>query len=563
MKDLTVQEWFDELDEGLKYRRTFGKEETWRTNEMAFYGEKGNTGGGPNLFLSTGDSLLSALTVPVPMIKASARHERFLRFAPIVEAVDNWLMEEIEVPVAVEESSFHAFLWGTGILKVGFDSLYGYGKDVDPGGLGFSASQYDAKGVHRLETGGSRPGMPWVDACPSHDIIVPWGVKSCRRTPWIAHRIVRHIEAVRADKKYKNTRFLSPTISASGFVESYHKPLDHHETSGVMSKYTNHDKVEFVELYEIRCFDNRKMYTLAAGHDKFLRNKVDSLQLDGLPFVDYSFIPRARNFWVTSDAWHLRQPQAELDDISLQASAQRRVSTLKGIVDTESITEEELEKLLSPEFAAVIRVSANGKSLKDVFQTIGGGNAMNSLLYQDAEYVRRNARELVGFSRNQVGEFQGARTTAREVSTVREASMSRIGRRQNVLRRVYRDVFRKINQMIFTFWRRPMVVQVIGEDGAERWERFTGDEIAGEYSLKVEFSSEAVESISSREQEALGLYQALIQDPMVDQGQLRQMLMRALNSPEIRTLFKGSGNNANLPVQMPRLPGRTQPAQGG
>lgn len=549
MKELKVQDWFDEIDNGLAYRKEFGKEETWRTSEMMFYGEKGNTGGGPNLFLSTGDALLSALGVPRPRIKITARSGKFTEFAPIVEAIDNWLMSELEVVEEVNASQLHAFLWGVGVLKVGYDSLYGYGKDVDPNLTGISMSQFDKKGV-RLEVGGGRPGMPWVSAVTGHDIIVPWGVFNVRKSPWIANRIIRHIDAVKADKKYKNTFSLSPTLSASGYVESYHSVHDNHMTQSTSGSLAEHDKVEFVELYEIRDRRTRKMYTIASGHHLFLRNKVDQLQLDGLPFVDFTFIPRARNFWVTSDAWNLRQPQAELDDISLQASAQRRVSVLKGLIDSDSISEEEIEKLLSPELAAVIRVQLNGKSFKEIFQTIGGASAMNQILYADAEYVRKNARELVGFSRNQVGEFQGARTTATEVGEVAKSSGNRMGRRQNVVRSIYKRLFEKINHTIFTFWRRPMVVMVVGEDGAEQWRTFTGEAIAGDYALEVEFSEEVIESISSREQDALGLYSMLINDPLVDQPKLRAMLMNAINNPALRSLFSKRGQNANIPVQV-------------
>lgn len=548
MKERTVTEWFEEIDEGLKFRQVFGKEETWRTNEQAFYGEKANTGGGPNLFLSTGDALLSALTVPKPMISVTPNQERYAAFAPVVEAIDNQLMNALHVPEVVEDAAIHAFLWGRGIVKVGFDSLYGYGKDVDPEGLGSTRTQYDRSGKFRLE-GGGRPGMPWVSASLPHDVVVPWGTKDLRNCPWISHRIVRHIDSVRADKKYSNTKSLQPTISMSGFVESYHTTLDDHATSGVMSRYENKDKVQFVELWENHDFYTRKVYVTATGSQAFHRRKPDALQLDGLPFVGMSFIPRARNFWVPSDAFQLRQCQAELDDISLQASAQRRVSILKGIVDADALEEEDLARLLSPEMAAVVRVKANGRSLKEIFQTIGGGNAMNAVLYQDAEYVRRNARELVGFSRNQVGEFQGARTTATEVETVGKASDNRMGRRQNIIRRLYLDIFRKINQTIFAFWRRPMVIKVIGESGAESWVRFTGDMLAGDYALSLEFSSEIVQTQNDRGREALQLYQMIGQDPSVNRQALADLIIASFNDSRITALFrKGVPPNANVPV---------------
>ena len=73
-KDLKVEEWVDELNRGLEYRREYGLEDTWSTNEAMFYNLPGSdTEFGPNIVASTGDALMSNLTVPYPYISLRGR----------------------------------------------------------------------------------------------------------------------------------------------------------------------------------------------------------------------------------------------------------------------------------------------------------------------------------------------------------------------------------------------------------------------------------------------------------------------------------------------------------
>ncbi len=78
-KDLTVSEWKTEIDSGLKFRRDYGLEDDWVNLEAQFYGVLDPESPGPNITASTGDSLLSALTVPYPKIKVIPLRKEFLR----------------------------------------------------------------------------------------------------------------------------------------------------------------------------------------------------------------------------------------------------------------------------------------------------------------------------------------------------------------------------------------------------------------------------------------------------------------------------------------------------
>jgi hypothetical protein len=313
--------------------------------------------------------------------------------------------------------------------------------------------------------------------------------------------------------------------------------------------------VEFCELFEIRDRRTGKIYVIASGHDKFLRNEEDLLQIDGLPFVSFSFTPSARSFWTTPDSFYLLPYQAEHADISRISSLQRRASVLKFLYQEGALDEAEFAKLLSAEPMVGVKVK-QGVNFQEAVMPFTAPNN-NQQLYNDAEFVRRNARETVGFSRNQLGEYeQTGRRTATEALAVREASSVRMSRRQAAVKDAYVDIITKVNKMVFEFWKGPRWTEVVGVEGAQ-WIEFSGEELKGDYTYDVQFVPGSTMDQNARKQEALNLYAIMSQDPSVDSTKLRQMLVNAYNDPEFSGLFGGLQNAAvSLPMQEMQQGGR-------
>lgn len=562
--ELSVEEWFEEIERGRVYRRKYGLEDTWAEQEAMFYNvHETNRNSGPNLIMSVGDALISALSVPVPLVILQSRRRELVAASRTLETVDNGLIKDIELQDEIELSVLHAFLWGRGIIKIGYDSEWGwspkhdYGKRKNP--LGLTLTQFDDEG-RRIEFADTRPGMPWARAVLPHDIIVPYGTRDLKSAEWIAHRVVRHIDDIKSDVKYSRTKSLQPVMSMEDFLKSYTtapKAWRAGVGPGVSSAGSpdRGHREEYCELYEIHDRRSGKVFVISTGHSSFLRNEPDLLQLDGLPFVEVGFIPGAKTFWVTPDAYYLRHSQAELADVSVQATKQRRISVLRFILEEGMIDEAELEKALAAEVGIAFTVKA-GYGEKAIKPMTPSNN--NLLLYQDAAYVRQNAREITGLSRNQLGEYDPkSRISATESSIVQSGAENRMGRRGRSLGKVYEHVVRKMNQIIFKYWTSPRWIEVAGDQGAKEWLEYRGPELAGDYTYDVFFSPINVPSLSARQQRALQLYQSLgqLKDPKV----LDQFLNRAYNDPELQEVFSG----ADLRSQLPGLQaGGGSPPQG-
>lgn len=540
-KELKPSEWVDAINAGLEYRWIYGREKFWKMNEELFYNthEMLQNVSAPNIVMETGDSLLSQLTVQRPMPVILARSEEAVDRVRTLERLDQNFVRDLKLRKAVEDASLNAFLYGKGIIKFGYDSEYGFAPQYDAleGLGGFTLTQFDKKG-NRNEFNNGRPGMPWAATVAPHDFVVPWGTKELADAPWCAHRVVRHIDDLKGDVKY-NTRSLMPTISIKEHVDSYKtqsKARKVGDTSASTSGIFGETEKTYVEIWEIRDRRNGKIYAIAADHPTFLRNEGDLLQTEiGLPFADISFVPRARHFWVTSDVDYLLNPQVELVDINLQKQKQRRTSNVKFIYNEDALEPEEVEKALDAEVGVAIRANG-GTDLNNAIKTLTPFNN-NNQLDLEAQAVRADARSLVGFSRNQSGEFQGGRTTATEALVVNEASNNRMTRRGIAVSDLYIKSFQVINSFVFKFWTLPKTIQVMDLSSVAEWITFTGSQLKGDYSYEILFSDAPTPSVEQRKAEALQIYPYLVQDPTVDQVQLRKYLTRAFNDPEFTSIF--------------------------
>lgn len=554
-KELTVTEWEDEIDRALRFRRTYGIEDSWAENEERFYDVHHTCKNGPNLIAATGDAMISQLCVPTPYITAKPRRMQYVDVAPMVETVDNHLMNDMRVRQHMEEAIASVFMFGKGILKIGYDSMWGW--DGSPSGnlhLGFmgndgaTVTQFDKKG-NQIEFGGARPGMPWVENVLPHDFIVPWGTKDLQSAPWCAHRTIRHIDDLKADPKYQNTKNLEPTLSMEDWVKSYTSVVKAYRAGKTIGAPSGEGDIEYVELWEIHDVRTHKVLVIATGHDKFLREDADSLQIEGLPFVSLSFVSRVRNFWVTPDAFYLRATQDERSDIALQNQKQRRASTAKTIYATDAFDEDALVTLTSAEVAAWVPCKP-GFTLDEAVFNLSAYN--NQQLWMEAQNVERDAEKTVGFGSNQMGDFDSSsRRTATEAAVVNQNAGLRMGRRQSAVKDAYTEIIQKVNAIIFEFWAMPQEVQILGQDGVPQWRRFTGDGLKGDYKIDIGFSDDAGESLAGRKQMAMMVFQN-ITNPAIDPAGGVRYINNAYNDPDVTGIFNkqflsGAMNGQQIP----------------
>ena len=532
---LTPEEWLTELDNAKEYRRIYGREDAWEKNEMNYFNDPlSDCRVGPNLVFSMGDSLLSSLVVPDPEITVTAERMAGVDRAPIVESIDNWLIRKLKMKKHCDLALLNAFLYGPAIIKIGYDSEFGWSPYYDVGAdnnlFGMTFTQFDKKG-ERIEYKNTTPGMPWIGVVSPHDFLVPWGTLLVDDAPWVAYRFIRENKYLKKDPKYIHTARLEAQMSMEDFIASYGNigsKRGRYRTSRPLTKQQNR-KLEFNECWEIHDRMSGRIFVITDDYDKFLRNDLNALRVCNVPFVAESFVPHPRSFWSTPLAYYLGQIQSEQFDISLQNAKQRRLNVAKFIASKNLMSNDEMEKLVSGGVGA-FAMSDTTRSLKD--SVVPFPQVQNWDLSMQSENNRRDAREAIGFGRNQIGdEMQSSRRTAREVSSVEKGSERRMGKRSSVIIDLYTGIISKMNQIIFTFWNSPRSVQV-GPD----WKQFTGEEISGEFLYDVSLSSKRNLSRAQRKVEALMLFMQFAQMGMVN-PQMFQYIIDAANDPAFEKLI--------------------------
>ena len=550
--NMTPEDWMIEIQNAKEYRRLFGYEDSWsHLEDMYNNSPNSDTALGSNLIYSMGDSLLSGLAVPNPEFVITAEHPKCVGKVGTLEYVDNWLSKKLKLKRHIEQSLLFGYLRSRCIVKVGYDSEFGWSPSYDVGAneqklYGLTTTQFDQTG-NRIEFKDSVPGMPWIAAVDPIDFVVPWGTVWLEDAPWCAHRIIRLNKDIKKDRKYKNTSRLEGSTSMENFMESYRRSahIKRSQRAESTGQYNQNTKDLYNELWEIHDRRTGRVIVVAPDYDKFLRNEMDALQVNGHPFVTNSFVPSARSFWSTPQAYYLGQIQHEEFDISMQMSKQRRINVLRFLMQKGKISHDEAQKLISGDVGAVAEVEGGG-DLRQTFVAAPQGSNFDLSLQSDAN--RANARDAVGFSRNQLGEYDSSsRRTAQEAKLVAGGAGRRESRRVQCVQELYTDTIEKVNSLVFRFWKTPRYALVENE-----WLQFTGDEIEGQYLYDVGLTSKRYISSAERKVEAIVLMSQLAQMPGVNIEQLYQYVMDAANDPSFERIFMQQGGgqpNAQMQLQ--------------
>jgi hypothetical protein len=277
-----------------------------------------------------------------------------------------------------------------------------------------------------------------------------------------------------------------------------------HETSLSKGISMEARRPEFIELFEIRDRMTGKILVVTRQSEDYLRNENDAIQLAcGLPFVAATLVQSPRSFWVTPPAYYLGQFQKTEFDIALQSDKQRRISILKFLFRSKAITESALNRMLSGEVGAAAGIDTT-YPLNEIVQPLNTGSTFDFVAH--SENNRRNAREAIGFSRNQLGEYDSSsRRTAREATFVAAGSQRRVDRQTGIVVDLYTDAINKLNGLIFEFWRVPR--EVLYNKG---WIQTTGPSLKGDYLYDVSLTFKRQISRSERKLEAMSLLPAFL-----------------------------------------------------
>lgn len=521
-----IEDWRDLIEQGQRYKEIYGNSKRWPVyrdyGRGKFTGYNGSAAGilPYNLVYAMEKATVPNVYFRNPYVTVTPRYQPgYQMHAKIIESVDNWLIQELGIKQSMKTAVRDAYYTNRGIIKTGYDALAG-GKQVAERGINEKIaeimktpiSQLGKKKGERVEYNVNvKPGMPWASRVMPDYFIVPFGVRTLDDCPWVDHVIIRDLADVKNDPMYKNTDKLEGT-----HMEMLTKNMNNN-FYGEMGKYAT-----LVEIHEIRDFKRREIKAFVPGYDKWIRPpEEDIMQVEGLPYVDFTFNEDTEYYWGASDVQIIEPQQLEVNEARTQAMYHRRVALIKFLFEKGMIEPDEIDKMLSENVGPGVEVKGDPHKTVAILQP-----HIPQDLVQWTDVIRSDVRELLGHSRQSMGEAPPGRRTKFEMQGVFAGKEIRMDERRDIVGDALSKLMRKINQIVFTKWDQEKVAQVVGYDGAKYWVAYNAKAIKGEYSLKVDIESMTPQTKAVKKQEILQIIQALAKNPRANINYLMKMLLR-------------------------------------
>jgi hypothetical protein len=428
--------------------------------------------------------------------------------ARVLEAVDNWLIQETMIKLTMKRSSLQAYLCGTGPIKLGYDSEYGYTPSQGVDENTSTITQHGRKTGDLIEFNtGVKPGMPWALPVQPDDVVIPYGYQYAESLPWVAHRIIRPLADVQEDQKYRNTRDLQGT-----------RISDIYESRPKVDLPERDDDIKYAELYEIRAKRDSKIITIC--EDRIILEDYDALQIEGLPWEFTIFNEDPEYFWGIPDVRMIEHQQLEINESRTQAQRHRKIALIKFLYLRGKISEDQLENLLSGEVGPAVAI--DGESIEQAVSIMQPHVPPD--FDQQVQVMSHDMAETLGYSPNELASYrQGTPPTATEASRVGGAHDIRDEERRDIVKDVFTNIIRKWNQYIFSFWDKERVIQVAGPDGAEHWLSYTGEQLQGEYNYLVDMDSSIPITKALRHEVSGAIFGVYNGDELINQIELRRL----------------------------------------
>lgn len=270
---------------------------------------------------------------------------------------------------------------------------------------------------------------------------------------WMAHEILRPLEDVQANKRYKNTANLngSPIIEGTQDLGS-RRPVQS-VTDG---------EVLWIRLWEIWDIVNQKVCTIAEGCDEYLEVKDWPYKLKGFPFKMLAFNEFNDQAYAVSDVFMFYSQVLELIKIrAMQLDHLKRFNrqyeTEKGNLDDEAKT------TLSLGLAGgVIEVNAIGKIQPISYPPIQAD------VYAIEERVKEDMVNVSGQSPLERGASQKTTTrTVGELMAVQRGAQNRRSERVDMVEDFFEAVSRDQISLLMQFADLPFYVKLTGKEPQE------------------------------------------------------------------------------------------------
>jgi len=537
------------LDHAITYRQQEGYDFLWERMTDLYRGRHLPTTASEedqlvvNMAFSTKNVIAPSIAVNYPKITVHPNLPEDEDRAVFTEAIVNYQWKHFDLQDPFRRAVDDFLIMGHGWLKVGWKFVEREvpieGAEVDDV-YGEAIAEADAYAVERPELAAELPtdneiaqilpttkvvvedDRPTVERVSPFDLYVDPEATCMDDARWLAQRIVRPYNDVKADKRYKAAvrSRLEPDLGVGKSQATTQKEW--------RKRHAKDPEDQRVTIWEWWDIPTSTLCVFAEGADEFLVDPRPMPYAMGHPFVMLRNYDVPDYFYPMGDLEALECLQQELNALRTVQMQARFTYARKHLIRARAFGptgRAALESNNDNEFVEVLDESTPfGDLIAPVPQT-----PIPPEIYTQSDIIEGDIGDVSGVSEYQRGQVPETRRTATEAAMIGDSTNARaadkLARIEICISRVARKVIAVNSQMIT----QDMWARVVGPDGAYFWVPYERDDVAGEYDFEVEAGSTQPRNETVRRQEAVQLAQAageFVQMGIIDPRPLARHLLQ-------------------------------------
>ena len=478
-----------------------------------------------NIAFSTINVIFPAISVSMPKISVLANAPENEDRSVIAGAILNYWWKHYDMQSPFRSASKDFLIVGHGWVKVGWRTLEGqrlmtsaeydsaFMKKADERDTYLAENPENEHMVPSYEEIAEsitetktvvKEDRPFMERVSPFDIYVDPDATCMQDARWITQRIIRPLEEVRADKRYKQSARLA--AQGSAMVAAQHLIERERRRAG--------DDILRVAIWEHYDLISGKMCVFTEGGSDFLVEPMDMPYSVGHPFVMVRNYDVPGHFYPIGDLEMLEPLQMELNATRSALLNNRKSYARKYFYRKSGFGEDGIAALRSDADNTMVPVD-DDRPFGDLFAPMPQSN-MTADMYNLSDIISADAREVSGVSEYQRGISPSVRRTATEAAMIQDATNARSADKLGIIEGFVTAIVRMQLQVAQQFLSGDQVARVLGREGKNLWFPYTRDDILGEYDFSVEAGSTQPGNDQQRRQDALGLVQAAT--PFMEMG---------------------------------------------
>lgn len=464
-----------------------------------------------NISFSTVNVIAPSVAVNYPKIAVNARRPEDGPKAIITEAVINYWWKHFKVKPEFRRAVKDFLVLGHGWLKCGYryveeerEEREERSEKRDPEEMREEMRENESE-----ETTGTydeyddvtsitivTEDRPFVERVSPFDMFVDPDATSMSDARWIAQRIRRPLEEVKADKRYSK--------SARDNLNATSWGMDLDEAGRRIPEDKDAGYVEIWEFYDI---PNKTLSVFAEGCDHFLVKPIEMPYAFGHPYVMIRNYDVPDYFYPIGDLEAIEPLQRELNATRTQMMNHRKRYSRKYLFK-ESAFDSDGRSALESDYDNVMVPVASDENLNNVVAPFPAVLTPPEF-YSQSGMIENDIQMVSGISEYLRGSLPEIRRTATEAAIIQDASNARAADKLATIEGAIAEVASRLVALAQQFMTGEQVARITGKNGEPTWITFDSDYIAGEFDYEIEAGSTAPTNESFRRQMALQMVDAM------------------------------------------------------